>query len=134
MRNPVLTTKQRAGLETVRKSGERLSSLINELLDLSKLEAPDVEAFVARRTARAEADDTASAFALDQCSLPPAAKIAALRELAQRGDLKNLLVQTEELEQCDADYRLFLEQLRALAHSFHVNQIVRLLSDPRIRP
>ncbi len=112
MRNPVLTTKQRAGLETVRKSGERLSSLINELLDLSKLEAPDVEAFVARRTARAEADDTASAFALDQCSLPPAAKIAALRELAQRGDLKNLLVQTEELEQCDADYRPFLEQLR----------------------
>ena len=58
----------------------------------------------------------------------------ALRELVQRGDLKNLLAQADELEQCDADYRPFLEELRALARSFQVNQIVRLLSDPRIRP
>ncbi|MCB1768852.1 MAG: hypothetical protein KDJ31_03980 [Candidatus Competibacteraceae bacterium] len=132
LRNPGLTAKQRVGLETVRESGEHLSTLINELLDLSTLEAPDVETFVARRMARAAADEAASAFALDQCFLPPASKIAALRDLAQRGDLKNLLAQAEELEQCDADYRPFLDELRVLARSFQVNQIVRLLSDPRI--
>ena len=47
LRDPGLTAKQRAGLETVQQSGERLSRLINHLLDLSKLETPDVEAFVA---------------------------------------------------------------------------------------
>lgn len=134
MRNPVLTTKQRAGLETVRESGEHLSSLVNKLLDLSSLEAPDVEAFVARRAALSAASDAAPAPALDQWFLPPATEIAALRDLAQRGDLKNLLAQADRLEQNDADYRPFLEQLRVLARSFQVNQIVRLLSDPRIRP
>ncbi len=134
LRDAGLTAKQRAGLETVRESGEHLSALINELLDLSTLEAPDVEAFVARRTAQAAADEAASAFALDQCVLPPATEIAALRDLAQRGDLKNLLARAERLEQSDAGYRPFVEQLRILARSFQVNQVVRLLSDPRIRP
>ncbi|MCB1781882.1 MAG: hypothetical protein KDJ34_17705, partial [Candidatus Competibacteraceae bacterium] len=91
-------------------------------------------AFVARRTAQAAADEAASAFALDQCVLPPATEIAALRDLAQRGDLKNLLARAERLEQSDAGYQPFVEQLRVLARSFQVNQIVRLLSDPRIQP
>ena len=134
LRDAGLTAKQRAGLETVRESGEHLSSLVNKLLDLSSLEAPDVEAFVARRAALSAASDAAPAPALDQWFLPPATEIAALRDLAQRGDLKNLLAQADRLEQNDADYRPFLEQLRVLARSFQVNQIVRLLSDPRIRP
>jgi len=134
LRDKELSAKQRAGLETVQKSGERLTRLINYLLDLSRLEAPDVEAFVARQAAQSAACDATPAPALDQWFLPPASEIAALRELAQRGDIKNLLVLTERLEQSDADYRPFLERLRVLAQSFQVNQIVRLLSDPRIRP
>jgi signal transduction histidine kinase len=134
LRDPGLTAKQRAGLETVQQSGERLSRLINHLLDLSKLETPDVEAFVARQAAQSVTRDAMPVPALERWFLPPAAKIAALRELAQRGDIKNLLAQADELEQCDADYRPFLEELRVLAQSFQVNQIMRLLSDPRIRP
>lgn len=134
LRDPGLTAKQRAGLETVQQSGERLSRLINHLLDLSKLETPDVEAFVARQAAQSVARDAMPAPALERWFLPPASEIATLRDLAQRGDLKNLLAQADELEKRDADYRPFLEELRVLAQSFQVNQIVRLLSDPRIRP
>ncbi len=133
LRDAGLSDKQRAGVETIHQSGERLAGLINDLLDLSKLAAPDVEGFVARRAARPAADSGVSDLILDQCFLPPASDIAALRVLAQRGDVKSLLVQMDELEQRDTDYRPFVEQLRGLARAFQVNQLVRLLSDPRLR-
>lgn len=133
LRDPGLTAKQREGVQTIHQAGERLSSLVNELLDLSQLATPDVEAFFARRAALATADNAAPVTGLEQAALPPAAEIAVLRALARRGDIKNLLVQLAYLEKSHADLQPFTQQLRTLAHSFQVNQIVRLLSDPRIQ-
>lgn len=133
-RDTGLNDKQRAAVETMYRSGEHLAGLVNELLDLAKLAVPDVEAFIARRTMRpAQADKASDDFPLAQCFLPPASEIAILRVFAQRGDIKSLLSHIDRLEQSDTDYRPFVEQLRELAHSFQVNQLVRLLSDPRLR-
>ncbi len=135
LRDAGLTDKQRMGVDTIDQSGQHLAGLINELLDLSKLEAPDVEAFVARRAAAKPAAGTeTSDLALDRQFLPPASEIAALRALAQRGDIKSLLNQAERLEQSNADYRPFVAQLRVLAQSFQIKQIVRWLSDPKLQP
>ena len=133
-RDASLNDKQRTAVAAIQQSGEHLAGLINELLNLAKLAAPDVEAFVTRRTARpSQAGGTLDDSPLAQCFLPPSSEIANLRILAQRGDIKSLLACIDRLKQSDADYGPFVEQLRELAHSFQVNQLVRLLSDPRLR-
>lgn len=134
LRDAGMNDKQREGVKTIHQAGERLSGLVNELLDLSQLEAPDVGAFIARRAALTTADNAEPVSGLDHWVLPPASEMAALRSLAQRGDIKNLLAQLERLEKSNADFQPFVQQLRALAQSFQVNQIVRLLGDPRIKP
>jgi signal transduction histidine kinase len=130
LRDAGLNDKQREGIKTIHQAGERLSGLVNELLDLSQIEAPDLEAFAAQRAALATTDNSAPIAGLEHWPLPPASEMAALRSLAQRGDIKNLLAQLERLEQGDADLQPFLQHLRTLAQSFQVNYIVRLLSGP----
>ena len=134
LRDTGLSEKQREHIKAIHQAGEHLSSLVNELLDLSQIETPDMEAFIARRTSLRTVDNAASVVGSALSVLPVAAEMTALRWLAQRGDIKNLLAQLERLEQSNADFQPFVQQIRALAQSFQVNQIVRLLGDPRIQP
>lgn len=90
-------------------------ALINELLDLAKLETPDVEAFVARRMTASAPAPISTPLPDKAIVLPPATEIAALRDQAQREDIKSLLILAERLEQGNPDYRPFLNQLRTLA-------------------
>lgn len=59
---------------------------------------------------------------------PPGAELAVLRELAQRGDLRNLLAQVERLERADGRYAPFAAQLRSLAERFQLKKINELLA------
>jgi len=59
---------------------------------------------------------------------PPGAELAVLRELAQRGDLRNLLAQVERLERADGCYAPFAAQLRSLAERFQIKKINELLA------
>lgn len=134
LRDTRLSDKQRENIKAIHQAGEHLSSLVNELLDLSQIETPDMEAFIARRTRLRTVDNAASVVGSELSVLPVASEMTTLRWLAQRGDIKNLLAQLERLEQSNADFQPFVQQIRALAQSFQVNQIVRLLGDPRIQP
>ena len=60
--------------------------------------------------------------------VPPGAELAILRDLAQRGDLRNLLARIERLEQSDYSYRPFAAQLRGLAERFQIKKINELLA------
>lgn len=54
---------------------------------------------------------------------PPDAELAILRELAQRGDLRNLLARVERLERANARYAPFAARLRGLAERFQIKKI-----------
>ncbi|MCA9909218.1 MAG: response regulator, partial [Anaerolineae bacterium] len=60
--------------------------------------------------------------------VPPGAELAILRELAQRGDLRNLLAQVERLERADERYTTFTARLRDLAERFQLKKINELLA------
>ncbi|MDG4595345.1 MAG: ATP-binding protein [Candidatus Contendobacter sp.] len=60
--------------------------------------------------------------------VPPGAELAILRELAQRGDLRNLLAQIERLERADERYTPFAARLRGLAERFQLKKINELLA------
>lgn len=62
---------------------------------------------------------------------PPAAELAVLRELAQRGDLRNLLAQAERLERSDEHYAHFTAHLRVLAERFQIKKINEWLAGVR---
>lgn len=61
-REPTLTTGQEKGLAVIRKSGEHLLNLINEVLDISKIEAQRLEIQNAAFSLHGLLDDTASLF------------------------------------------------------------------------
>ena len=60
--------------------------------------------------------------------VPPDGELAILRELAQRGDLRNLLAQVERLERADQRYAPFAARLRGLAERFQLKKINELLA------
>ncbi|HRD68023.1 MAG TPA: response regulator [Candidatus Competibacter sp.] len=60
--------------------------------------------------------------------VPPGAELAILRDLAQRGDLRNLLAQVERLERADGRYVPFAARLRGLAERFQLKKINELLA------
>ncbi len=66
--------------------------------------------------------------------LPPDAKLALLRDLAQRGDLKNLLVQIEQLARVDDCYAALATEVRVLAERFQLKKINQLLAGGRLLP
>ena len=51
-----------------------------------------------------------------------------LRGLAQRGDIKNLLAQLDQIERINAAHAPFVAQIRELAERFQLNKINELLS------
>ncbi|WP_170982874.1 hybrid sensor histidine kinase/response regulator [Dyadobacter frigoris] len=61
-REPALTTSQEKGLTVIRKSGEHLLNLINEVLDISKIEAQKLEIQNAAFSLSGLLEDTASLF------------------------------------------------------------------------
>lgn len=65
---------------------------------------------------------------------PPAAELAILRELAQRGDLRNLLAHAGQLAHSDPRYAAFTAHLRALAERFQLKKINEWLSEPHPPP
>lgn len=60
--------------------------------------------------------------------VPPSAELAILRDLAQRGDLRNLLAQAERLERADPRHAPFVAQLRGLAERFQIKKINEFLA------
>ncbi|CAG4990682.1 Sensor histidine kinase RcsC [Dyadobacter sp. CECT 9275] len=61
-REPALTTSQEKGLTVIRKSGEHLLNLINEVLDISKIEAQRLEIQNTAFNLHGLLDDTTSLF------------------------------------------------------------------------
>lgn len=59
---------------------------------------------------------------------PPETELAMLRGLAQRGDIKNLLAQLDQIERINAAHAPFVAQIRELAERFQLNKINELLS------
>ncbi len=60
--------------------------------------------------------------------VPPDAELAILRDLAQRGDLRNLLAHAERLECADPCHAPFVAQLRDLAERFQIKKINEFLA------
>ena len=64
----------------------------------------------------------------EEIIVPPGAELAILRDLAQRGDRRNLLAQIERLERADERYAPFAARLRGLAERFQLKKINELLA------
>ncbi len=90
---------------------EKLLALLGTQLGLELAYANDISAVVARQIAESE------------LVLPSTAELAVLRELAQRGDLRNLLVHVGRLEGADQRYAPFAAHLRSLAERFQIKKI-----------
>jgi DNA-binding NarL/FixJ family response regulator len=58
---------------------------------------------------------------------PPQADMAALLDLVRRGDTKKILAEADRLEQADARYVPFIQEVRILAGSFKVKQLCQFL-------
>lgn len=59
--------------------------------------------------------------------VPPPDEIAALLDLARRGNIKGILERAEKIERLDAKFIPFTTHMRKLATGFQVNQIQELL-------
>lgn len=64
----------------------------------------------------------------------PEEDMTVLRELARRGDIKNLLLHTAHLEERAPQCAPFLAQVRTLARSFQVQQLCALLNSVEPQP
>ena len=54
---------------------------------------------------------------------PPAQDLVALLDLAKRGNINAILQYTDKLQQMDANFTPFAQQLRQLAKSFKIREI-----------
>ncbi|CDI02847.1 putative Histidine kinase [Candidatus Competibacter denitrificans Run_A_D11] len=102
----------------------------DELLELLRLHLK-LELVYADTTSRSVPSERPSAQTV---LAPPETDLAILRDFAQRGDIKNLLVQLDRLERADTAYAPFTAHVRDLAERFQLKKINELLAGGDLTP